>query len=102
MDLEEAERLCGRQLIASSTLGTKLDLLGWDRAVRRFGQCRVDERRITLSRELVALNAVDLVRDTVPCTEIAHGLAPPAARVTAHVGVRSPQRSWSPAGNPLL
>jgi predicted SprT family Zn-dependent metalloprotease len=75
MNLEEADRLC-RELIAAH-LGERWTF-GWDRAVRRFGQCRIDERRITLSRELVSLNDVDVVRDTV-LHEIAHGLAPRGA-----------------------
>jgi predicted SprT family Zn-dependent metalloprotease len=75
MNLDEADQLC-HELMANH-LGPSWTF-GWDRAVRRFGQCRLDERRITLSRELVALNGVDLVRDTV-LHEIAHGLAPRGA-----------------------
>jgi len=46
-----------------------------DRARRRLGSCHVARRRITLSGPLVALNDVDVVRDTV-LHEIAHALTP--------------------------
>lgn len=46
----------------------------WDRAKRRFGQCRYVEKQISLSRPLVALNSETQVRDTI-LHEIAHALA---------------------------
>ena len=76
---------------------------GWhfefDHAVRRFGHCRFEARTITLSRHLVALNDVDLVRDTI-LHEIAHALAGPRhghdavwRRTAVRVGAR-PDRTF--------
>ena len=72
MDLDAAEELCRR--LIDHHLGGSWQF-GWDRARRRFGQCRFDECRITLSRVLTELNDESLVRDTV-LHEIAHALAP--------------------------
>ena len=49
----------------------------FDRARRRLGCCRYDSRTITLSRHLVQLNPVEVVRDTI-LHEIAHALTPGA------------------------
>ena len=48
---------------------------GWDRATQRFGQCRYDQRVITLSRVLTPMRDDDAVRQTV-LHEIAHALTP--------------------------
>ena len=71
----------------------------FDAAVRRFGHCRFDARTISLSRHLVALNDVDLVRDTI-LHEIAHARAGPRhghdatwRRTAVRVGAR-PDRTF--------
>lgn len=55
-------------------------LTGWtfqfDRAKRRFGQCRYGIRTISLSGPLVALNSEEQVRNTI-LHEIAHALVGP-------------------------
>jgi hypothetical protein len=45
----------------------------WDRAVRRFGSCKYETRRITLSRHLAALNTFAEAKDTI-LHEVAHAL----------------------------
>ena len=71
----------------------------FDAAVRRFGHCRFEARTISLSRHLVALNEVEVVRDTI-LHEIAHALAGPRhghdavwRRTAVHVGAR-PDRTF--------
>lgn len=71
----------------------------FDAAVRRFGHCRFEARTISLSRHLVALNEVQVVRDTI-LHEIAHALAGPRhghdavwRRTAVHVGAR-PDRTF--------
>ena len=49
----------------------------FDRARRRLGCCRYGDRTITLSRHLVRLNPVEVVRDTI-LHEIAHAQTPGA------------------------
>jgi len=71
MDQEGAARMA-RDLMAEWGLGDWR--FAFDAAVRRFGHCRFDDRTITLSRHLVALNDEALVRDTV-LHEVAHALA---------------------------
>jgi predicted SprT family Zn-dependent metalloprotease len=51
--------------------------LRFDRARRRLGCCHYGSRTISLSRHLVALNPVEVVRDTV-LHEIAHAQTPGA------------------------
>ncbi|MEX2540753.1 MAG: SprT-like domain-containing protein [Trueperaceae bacterium] len=48
---------------------------GFDRAKRRLGACWLHRKRITLSRDFVALNDLTVVRDVV-LHEIAHALTP--------------------------
>ena len=72
MEVQLAESLC-RTLIARH-LGPSWTFR-WDRALRRFGLCRWDERIISMSRTLAEMNDEATVRDTV-LHEIAHGLAP--------------------------
>ncbi len=64
----------------AAALMARWGLEGWrfefDHAVRRFGHCRFEARTISLSRHLVALNELDLVRDTI-LHEIAHALVGP-------------------------
>lgn len=50
----------------------------FDDSYRRFGVCRLSQRKIGLSRKLVALNDEHEVRDTI-LHEIAHALAPRGA-----------------------
>ena len=94
VEIERAEELC-RTLIEHH-LGPSWSFR-WDRAVRRFGVCRWDERIISVSRHLVELNNEAAVLDTV-LHEIAHGLAPRRAghgptwqRIAASLGAR-PER----------
>jgi predicted SprT family Zn-dependent metalloprotease len=49
----------------------------FDHARRRLGCCHYDSRTISLSRHLVRLNPVDVVRDTI-LHEIAHAQTPGA------------------------
>jgi len=61
----------------SLRIAHKLD--GWriqfDESRSRFGQCRIGEHVISLSRPLVELNNMEEVKDTI-LHEIAHALAP--------------------------
>jgi predicted SprT family Zn-dependent metalloprotease len=98
VEILTAESLC-RSLIAEH-LGERWQF-EWDRAVRRFGMCRWDERVISLSRALTEINDEDAVRDTV-LHEIAHGLAPRRAghgeewrRIAVALGAR-PDRVLDP------
>lgn len=54
------------------------DLTDWsvtyDRAVRRFGQCRYNEQQISLSAPLVECNGEDAVLDVI-LHEVAHAIA---------------------------
>lgn len=72
MDLPAAQHL-------AETLMAAHGLSDWsfqfDRAARRFGSCRPDERVITLSWKLTRLNDEAQVRETI-LHEIAHALAP--------------------------
>jgi predicted SprT family Zn-dependent metalloprotease len=45
----------------------------WDHAVRRFGSCRHDTRRLTISRHLAALNTLAEAENVI-LHEIAHAL----------------------------
>jgi SprT protein len=45
----------------------------WDHAVRRFGYCRFDTQRITISRHLAALNTLAEAENTI-LHEVAHAL----------------------------
>ena len=47
----------------------------WDNAKRRFGSCNIKHKRITLSKDLVSLNNVEEVKNTI-LHEIAHALRP--------------------------
>lgn len=49
----------------------------WDRSAKRFGACHHGPRTITLSRDLVSLNSVDEVVETI-LHEIAHAKVGPA------------------------
>jgi predicted SprT family Zn-dependent metalloprotease len=71
VELDAAESMC--RGLMTVHLGPAWSF-AWDRALRRFGQCRYDDRQITLSRHLVELNSEWAVRDTV-LHEIAHALA---------------------------
>lgn len=46
----------------------------WDNAMRRFGVCNYRKRTIGLSKNLVSLNDVEQVKDTI-LHEIAHAIA---------------------------
>ncbi|MGH7214324.1 MAG: SprT-like domain-containing protein [Tepidisphaeraceae bacterium] len=74
MNLYEAGHLARELMRRHGLLGQ-----GWtfsfDHARRRFGCCHYHTKRITLSRPLTFLNAIDEVRDTV-LHEIAHALTP--------------------------
>lgn len=48
---------------------------GFDRSVKRFGVCRLKDKRITLSGQIVQLNSEEKVRETI-LHEIAHALCP--------------------------
>jgi hypothetical protein len=94
VEIERADALC--QTLIAHHLGPRWSFR-WDRAVRRFGLCRWDERIISLSRRLVELNGEDAVLDTL-LHEIAHGLAPRRAghgpawqQIAASLGAR-PER----------
>jgi predicted SprT family Zn-dependent metalloprotease len=98
MDLDDAEALA-HELIAHYLPGEWT--FAWDRAVRRFGACRSDLRRISLSRHLTALNEETVVRDTL-LHEIAHALAPASSghnaawrRIAASLGAQ-PERCIDP------
>ena len=75
MDLDEALAM-GRQLLDQHGLD-EWDFR-FDRAKRRAGLCRFDDRVISLSRYLTQLHDAEQVRDTV-LHEIAHALAGPEA-----------------------
>lgn len=64
--------------LAEELLAAFLPGLGWtfgfDRAVRRAGVCRYDERRITISRHLAERAEEDEVRQVL-LHEVAHALA---------------------------
>lgn len=70
MDLGKAESM-------ARMLMKRYGLYSWefhfDRAVHSFGQCHFDDKKITLSRQLVRLNVQKEVRDTI-LHEIAHAL----------------------------
>lgn len=48
----------------------------FDRAVKRFGQCKFNDKQITLSKKLVELNNIEVVKNTL-LHEIAHALVGP-------------------------
>lgn len=75
MDLIEAQELA---VDAMQDHGLDDWRFSFDRAVRRFGECRYDIKMITLSKKLVELNSEDAVRNTL-LHEIAHALAGHAA-----------------------
>jgi len=49
--------------------------IGYDNAVRRYGQCRHHDKTITISRKLTAVNPWMNTQDTI-LHEIAHALTP--------------------------
>ncbi len=73
MDLMEARTL-------AQALMKQHELEFWnfefDNAKRRFGSCQFAYRRITLSKHLVLLNDIDVVKNTI-LHEIAHALVNP-------------------------
>jgi predicted SprT family Zn-dependent metalloprotease len=75
MNLHEVEKLADLLMARHG-----LDEEGWsfefDRAKRRFGQCRHQDKAISLSEHLTRLNAREKVKDTI-LHEIAHALAGP-------------------------
>lgn len=94
MNLEEAAAM-GRALLSSH--GLEDWSFTFDRAKRRAGMCRFDQRTISLSRHLTQLHDADQVRDTL-LHEIAHAIAGPKAghgshwrAVATQIGAR-PQR----------
>ncbi len=73
MSLEEARELA-LQLMKQH--GLEFWRFEFDRAKRRFGSCQFATRRITLSKHLVLLNDIELVKNTI-LHEIAHALVNP-------------------------
>lgn len=72
MDLVTAERLTLETMRTEGLLETGWTFR-WDDARRRFGCCRYDRKRITLSRHLTALNSRDEVVNTIR-HEVAHAI----------------------------
>jgi predicted SprT family Zn-dependent metalloprotease len=72
MELSVAHTLALRLMAEHGLAGWTF---GFDRAVRRFGCCHYDDKRITLSAKLVELNHESQVRQTI-LHEIAHALEP--------------------------
>jgi predicted SprT family Zn-dependent metalloprotease len=50
-------------------------LIQFDNALNRFGYCQYSKKVISLSRSLVELNSIDIVKNTI-LHEIAHALCP--------------------------
>jgi SprT protein len=73
MDLSAAEQLA-RRLMQRHGLLPQWQF-SFDRAVRRFGSCNCQHKKITLSAHLTLLNDKLQVKDTI-LHEIAHALAP--------------------------
>lgn len=64
------------RLFREHGLDTKGWTFGFDNAKRRFGQCSSGAKRITISKNLAALNTLERVTQTIK-HEIAHALAGP-------------------------
>ena len=72
MLLHDAQKLA-RKLMDSN--GLQDWALAFDTGTRRFGACWYNQRKITLSKELVRINHHDAVKDTI-LHEIAHAMLP--------------------------
>lgn len=79
MNLTRAERIAKELLAEHVNRGGTADgrpwAFAWDNAKRRLGCCHYRDRKITLSRHLIAANDEGQMRDTM-LHEIAHVLAP--------------------------
>lgn len=72
MNLRDAERMAVK-LMREHHITDKGYRFDWDRAVKRFGACHYDTKRITLSKHLVSLNSEEEVRQVI-LHEIAHAI----------------------------
>jgi hypothetical protein len=78
MDLRNAEKLATDLMAQHGLTGWSFS---WLSSKKRFGQCSYGPKLVSLSRDLVALNTVERVTNTI-LHEIAHALLP------SHVGHR--------------
>jgi predicted SprT family Zn-dependent metalloprotease len=99
MDTEEARELARTIL---DDYGLEAWAVEFDRAKRRFGQCRYMSATISLSAHLVRLNDAETVADTIR-HEVAHALAGSGAghgpkwRAMCRVTGANPQRCYDSA-----